>query len=175
MFERIILMEKIDMNHAVSFTGHRPERLNMPESTVQEWLEKQIRKAVEEGYTDFISGMQRGVDLWAAEIVIKLRQEMKDKNLKLFAASAFRGMESRWEKEWQSRYNSVLRASNGITYVCDRPSRNAFFKRNEYLVDNSKKLIGVYTGAPGGTKETIKYAKRHGKEIILIDESKIEF
>ena len=50
-------MKKIDVEHAVSFTGHRPERLDMPEAEVQEWLEIQIRKAIDDGYTDFISGM----------------------------------------------------------------------------------------------------------------------
>ena len=161
-------MAKIDMEHAVSFTGHRPERLDMPENKVQEWLETQIRKAINDGYTDFISGMQRGVDLWAAEIVLKIREEMKDKEIRLFSAVAFRGMEDRWEKDWHKRYHAVLKAANGVTYVSDRPGRVAFFRRNEWMVDNSKRLIAVYTGAPGGTKETILYAKRHGKEIVSI-------
>ncbi|WP_028236250.1 SLOG family protein [Pseudobutyrivibrio sp. MD2005] len=161
-------MLKIDIERAVSFTGHRPERLDMPEDKVQEWLEYQIRKAVADGYTDFISGMQRGVDLWAAEIVLKVRSEMKNKGIRLFSAVAFRGMENRWEKEWHKRYHAVLKAANGVTFVCDRPGRSAFFKRNEWMVDHSKRLIAVYTGAPGGTKETIQYAKQHRKDIVLI-------
>lgn len=165
-------MKKIDVEHAVSFTGHRPERLNMPEQMVQEWLEAQIRKAVDDGYTDFITGMQRGVDLWAAEIVIKLKDEMKDKDIHLFSAVAFSGMENQWEKDWHKRYHAVLKAANGVTYVSDRPGRAAFFKRNEWMVDNSKRLIGVYTGAPGGTKETIEYARKNGKEVVLIDKYK---
>ena len=72
-------MKKIDVEHAVSFTGHRPERLDMPEIVVQEWLETQIRKAIDDGFTDFISGMQRGVDLWAAEIVMRLSEEIGHK------------------------------------------------------------------------------------------------
>ena len=77
-------------------------------------------------------------------------------------------MEDRWEKDWHKRYHAVLKAANGVTYVSDRPGRVAFFRRNEWMVDNSKRLIAVYTGAPGGTKETILYAKRLGKEIVLI-------
>lgn len=165
-------MKKIDIQHAVSFTGHRPERLNMSETKVQEWLEKQIRKAVDDGYTDFISGMQRGVDLWAAEIVLKIREDIKDKEIHLFSAVAFRGMENQWENEWRKRYHDVLKVANGAIYVSDRPGRAAFFKRNEWMVDNSQRLIGVYTGAPGGTKETINYARKNGKEVILIDNHK---
>ena len=163
-------MAKIDMEHAVSFTGHRPERLDMPENRVQEWLETQIRKAIDDGYTDFISGMQRGVDLWAAEIVLKIREEMKVKEIRLFSAVAFRGMEDRWEKDWHKRHHAVLKAANGVTYVSDRPGRVAFFKRNEWMVDRSSRILGVYTGAPGGTKETILYARNHGKDVILIED-----
>ncbi len=119
-------MKKIDVEHAVLFTGHRPERLDMPEIVVQEWLETQIRKAIDDGFTDFISGMQRGVDLWAAEIVMRLREEMTDKDIHLFSAVAFRGMENQWEIDWQKRYHVVLKAANSVTYVSDKPGRAAF-------------------------------------------------
>ncbi len=160
-------MLKVDIEHAVSFTGHRPERLDMPEETVIKWLEEQIRKSVDEGYRDFISGMQRGVDLWAAEYVLRLKEEKND--IRLFSAIAFRGMENRWEKDWQTRYYDVYKKADDVIFVGNHPSRAAFFKRNEWMVDNSKRLIAVYTGAPGGTKATIQYAEKHGREIVLID------
>ena len=50
---------EIDIKHACSFTGHRPERLEMRENRVISWLEEQIRKAVDDGYTDFGSGFER--------------------------------------------------------------------------------------------------------------------
>ncbi len=55
------------------FTGHRPEKLSLPETEVIAWLEKEIRQAIADGFTTFISGMARGVDIWAAEIVLKHR------------------------------------------------------------------------------------------------------
>ena len=137
---------EIDIKHACSFTGHRPERLEMSEDKVIAWLEEQIRKAVEDGYTDFISGMQRGVDIWAAEIVIKLKKE--GKKVHLISACAWNGMEKDWEPEWKKRYTKIL--------------------MNHWMVDNSSRLIGVYTGAPGGTKETVWYAKNKGLEVITI-------
>ena len=91
-------MIKVDTEHACSFTGHRPERLEMSPDKVISWLEEQISKAVEDGYTDFISGMQRGVDIWAAEIVLRLKREGKP--VRLICACAWKGMEDRWEPEW---------------------------------------------------------------------------
>ncbi len=41
-----------------------------------------------------------------------------------------------------------------------------------WMVDHSSKVIGVYTGAPGGTKETIEYAKKNGREVVVINRYK---
>lgn len=72
------MMKEIDVKHACSFTGHRPERLNQySEEEVVNWLDQQIDAAIENGYTDFISSMQRGVDIWAAEIVLKKKKSTR--------------------------------------------------------------------------------------------------
>lgn len=48
------------------FTGHRPEKLLSSEEVVKEELEQAIRQTITDGFTVFLSGMARGVDLWAA-------------------------------------------------------------------------------------------------------------
>ena len=159
-------MDTIDREHACAFTGHRPERLSIPEADVIAWLEKEIKKAVEDGYTQFITGMQRGVDLWAAEAVLKLKAEGKP--VRLIAASAFRGMENQWESNWKKRYHRIRCSADEVHYISDNPGRTAFFRRNNWMVDHASRLIAVYTGAPGGTKETIIYAKTQGLQIVGI-------
>ena len=59
----------------VCFTGHRPEKLNMSEHAVKKALRIEILNAIEDGMPVFISGMARGVDIWAAEIVLELRKD----------------------------------------------------------------------------------------------------
>lgn len=71
------MTEQEKRQHRCCFTGHRPEKLNMPETEVIAWLESEIRKAIDDGFVTFISGMARGVDIWAAEIVLRLRDEGK--------------------------------------------------------------------------------------------------
>jgi uncharacterized phage-like protein YoqJ len=111
--------------------------------------------------------MQRGVDIWAAEAVLKLRNEGKD--VKLIAACAFRGMENRWPMDWQIRYHQILSAADDVYYISDHPGRKAFFARNNWMVDHASLLIAVYSGAPGGTKETIDYARKKGLTIVQIN------
>ena len=160
-------MNNWDIKKACTFTGHRPERLELPEEQVKEWLKEQIERAVDDGYTDFITGMQRGVDLWAAEAVLKLIDN--DRQIRLIAACAFRGMENRWDTDWQQRYHHVLYHSDEVHYISDHPGRKAFYARNHWMVDHASRLIAVYSGAPGGTKETIDYARKKGHSIVLLE------
>ncbi len=155
-----------DKKRACCFTGHRPERLDMQEKKVIKWLDEQIHKAIDDGYDVFISGMQRGVDIWAAETVLKMKEEGVP--IHLIAASAFKGMEGRWEKDWIDRYNVILSKSEDIVFVGNHPSRAAFFARNEWMVDHSSRLIAAFTGAPGGTKQTVNYAEKKGLEVVKI-------
>ncbi len=147
-----------------AFTGHRPERLGFDEVKVKAWLEGKIQEAISEGYSDFITGMQRGVDLWAAEIVLKLKSEGND--IRLFAACAFRGMENAWVNEPKITYYHVLSEADEVVIVSSKPGRKAFLQRDCYMVDHASRLIAVYSGGGGGTYHTINYAKEEGLEIV---------
>lgn len=104
--------------HRCCFTGHRPERLGMPESDVIFSLKEEICTALTDGFQTFISGMARGVDLWAAETVLALRDE--GAAVRLICASPYRGVEGHWSREWQERYRWVMeQADLGDSSVLD--------------------------------------------------------
>ena len=65
-------------------------------------LERQIYSLVQEGVTDFLSGMAEGVDLLAAEIVLSLRAEYP--SIKLHCILPYRGQETEWFAASQARY-----------------------------------------------------------------------
>ena len=152
------MTEEIKRLRRVCFTGHRPEKLNRSEKSVLDGLETAIRQAIVDGSNVFISGMARGVDIWAAEIVLCLRNE--GQNVKLICASPYDGFERGWSAEWQRRYNVVLAAADLVRFICPGYSRACFQIRNEWMVDHSALVIAVFNGQPSGTKNTIDYAKR---------------
>ncbi len=152
--------------HRVCFTGHRPEKLSEAESVVRTKLEDAIRSSVEDGYFVFISGMARGVDIWAAEIVLKEREH--NSAIKLICASPYKGFEGSWSSDWQKRYNDIMNAADLVRFICPGYSRTCFQIRNEWMVDHSARVIAVYNGEKGGTRNTIKYAKKHNVDIIMI-------
>lgn len=158
-------MGTIDKKHVCAFTGHRPEKLEYEESHVTTWLEDMVWQAVNDGYTIFMSGVQRGVDLWAAEAVLSVKSKGVD--IRLVAASAFKGMENDWPDDWKEKYNHVLSEADEVVFVSNESGKKAFTQRDHYMVDHASRLIAVYSGAKGGTKETIEYAKTKDIDVVM--------
>ena len=152
--------------HRVCFTGHRPEKLTLSENEVKERLSEQIRKAVSEGYTAFITGMAKGVDLWAGQIVADLRGSGSE--IRLIAASPYEGFGKGWSPEWRSLYLETLERADLVHYVCSEYNKGCFMARNKWMVDHSSLVLAVYNGEKGGTRNTIDYARKQGIEVRLI-------
>ena len=152
------MTESEKRKHRCCFTGHRPEKLSLPESEVKAKLEKEIRLAIADGINVFIVGMAPGVDIWAAEVILELR-EKEELPLKLIAASPHPGFENRWSLDWQKRYAVIMSKADFIKEVCTHYSRGCYQIRNDWMVDHSARVIAIYNGTAGGTKKTIEYAE----------------
>ena len=153
----------------VGFSGHRPEKLGIGEKESKIKLRVAIQKAINDGYTTFISGMARGIDMWAAEIVIEERE--KNNSIKLICASPFEGFEKSWGFDEKQRYNKILKNADYIKYVCSHYSLQCFQIRNVWMVEHSARVIAAYNGESGGTRNTVRYATRKGIEIYNILEA----
>ena len=98
--KRLVVMSEQELrNHRCCFTGHRPEKLKRSEEEIKENLEKAILKAIYDGYTTLITGMARGVDIWAGQIVLRLRQHNPE--LRLIVALPYPGCDTRWTANWR--------------------------------------------------------------------------
>lgn len=153
--------------HRCAFTGHRPERIRGSEAMVIAGLRKEILDAIENGYTTFISGCSRGVDLWAASIVLELRRT--NKSLKLICALPFEGFESKWPPDWIKHYKMVRKQADRVEIICPEYTPDAYQKRNIWLCNRSSRLIAVWDGFPSGTKNTITYAKSISLPVFCIN------
>lgn len=157
----------------VCFTGHRPEKICMPFreedpaiDALKHELQLRILTAVDQGYTTYLCGMARGVDIWAGEIVAGLWEPFR--NLKLVAVMPFPQQAQNWEPEWVMRHRRLLRYCSDVVTISDHYVRGCFQERNRYLVDHASRLIGVCRGESGGTGYTIRYARSQGLELDVI-------
>ena len=153
--------------HRCCFTGPRPEKLTIPEKRLSRLLEAEIKQAIDSGHTTFITGMAKGVDIVAAEIVLRLRDQ--DPWLKLICALPYPGFGQHWSGGWTDRFRRVLAHADLERTICPSFSYGAYQARNEWMVRHSAMVIAVYNGESGGTKNTLDFAKRTGVPCIVID------
>ena len=158
-----------------AFTGHRPRKFpwGYDESDSQcvrlkAALAEQIVQLAGDGVTDFLTGMAEGVDTWAAEIVLSLREEMPV--LKLHCILPCKTQAAGWSAQAQARYYAILEQADSIVYVSREARKNCMLARNRFLVEHAGILLAVYNGERrGGTAATVRYAKKLGREIWCID------
>ena len=161
------------------FTGHRPSKLPFGYNEedprcvrLKEKLKKEIIRQIEEnGVTHFITGMALGIDMFAAEEVIELKKTYPD--ITLEAAIPCETQCSRWSEGLRERYFAILEHCDSKMVLFPHYTRFCMQKRDEYMVNNSQSVIALYIeGTPGGTKYTVEYAKKKGKDVVFIDVGK---
>lgn len=162
-----VLSEEEKRMHRCCFTGHRPEKLIRSEIEIKAALREEIKHAIQDGLTVFITGMARGVDLWAAEIVLDLRK--RNQEVKLICAIPHEGFEARWSASWKLLYHHVLDNADLVRVITSGYHTGVYQVRNEWMVNHSARVIAVFNGQPSGTKNTIDYAKNRGIPVRIIE------
>lgn len=154
----------IDREHSLCFSGHRPETLlkyatdkDLFMQDLSDCLYDLILDSINDGYTDFFSGMAQGVDLIASEIVLNFKE--KNHNIKHHAVYPFASQSKSYDVYWQTLFMKVMTYSDTNNILSPKYVRGCYQKRNRYIVDHSSCLIAVFNGDyKSGTGQTIKYA-----------------
>ena len=117
---------------------------------------------------DFYSGGADGVDCWASLIVLELRQ--KNPALKLHLILPHERQADRWSNSTQERYRLILDQADSVENVSQEYYEGCMLDRNHRLVEAAGVLLAVYNGERrGGTAATVRYARKLGRKIILLD------
>ncbi len=158
-----------------AFTGHRPHKFPWKDNeadprciALKETLAEQIATLAGAGVTEYFTGGADGVDCWAAEIVLTMRE--KNPALKLRCVLPHEGQADRWSDSAQERYHSILERADSVDYVSRQYYDGCMIDRNHRLVESAGLLLAVFNGVRrSGTGATVNYARKMGKEIIVID------
>ena len=163
---------EIDKSITCCFSGHRPEKANMDEAKTKYRLKEEIDNAIKDGYTTFISGMARGVDIWAAELV--LQKKRINRNVKLICAQPYEFFSKDQSWQWNVRYSKIVALADEVVTVSYKSNKGCYMLRNKWMVDHSSRLIAVFSGEPGGTKNTIDYAMKRNLKICVLEVEAID-
>lgn len=156
----------------VSFTGYRPEKLPFFGEDdplfidFMKRLRDKISELIADGAEVFISGMALGSDTFCAETVLELKKEHP--SVKLIAAIPCADQASRWSEKQQEHYRELLEKCDKREVLAEHYYRGCMQRRNRYLVDNCDVLFAIFDGKSGGTKNTVDYANRVGRKVILL-------
>lgn len=115
--------------------------------------------------------MAMGVDIYAAEIVLQLKE--KYPHITLECAIPCETQANRWNDSWRNRYFDIIYRADAAKTLQTRYTYDSMMKRNKYMVDNSDVVIAVWNGEKSGTGNTVRYAESCGKSIIIIDPNKL--
>ena len=109
--------------------------------------------------------MARGVDIWAAEIVLKEREH--NPAIKLICASPYKGFERSWSSDWKKRYNDIMDSADLVRFICPGYSRACFQIRNEWMVDHSARVEDVLFISMDGVSGLEEGARSIFKDVIV--------
>ena len=163
----------INRDNTCCFSGYRPEKL--PWGTdeesrrcilLKEKLIFEAERIIISGIRHFICGMARGSDTFFCEAIFLLRE--KYTGITVEAAIPYNSQASGWREEDRKRYYHLIKICDFETCISHEYSQSCMLRRNRYMVDNSSVLLVVFDGKPGGTKNTLTYARHSGLEIIEI-------
>ena len=104
------MTEQEKRQHRCCFAGHRPEAIPLSETAARDWLRVQIQAAIASGFTTFITGMGMGMDIWAAQEVLRLRSA--NPALHLIAVEPYPGFAAKWAEGWLDAYREVLQKAD---------------------------------------------------------------
>lgn len=145
-----------------AFTGHR----EIAENFDEELFERAVVNLITlRGADTFYDGMARGFDLLAARRIIELK---KSYDIKLVACIPFGGQIDTLSGGDREIYKNVLEGCDDVNVLSAKYYPGCMYARNRFMVDNSDVLFAFYRGGRGGTRYTIDYAKKCGREIFII-------
>ncbi len=166
-------MSDHDITQSCAFTGHRPSKLPFGYReedarcvALKASLTAAIEALIRQGVTYFYSGMALGVDTFAAEAVLALRQQYPQ--ISLIAVCPCATQANRWSAAMQARYRGILRQADQVAVLQSTYTPDCMQRRNCYMVDRAAHLIAVWDGSPGGTASTVSYARQTARQITLI-------
>ncbi len=157
-------------------TGNRPEKFpfNYREKDSHEMIlytDALYRKAEElmrRGYTGFLTGMARGVDLdFACAVIYHKCETFWDiLDITLEAAMPYPEQTRGWPRRYREEYEYVLSHCDKKTLVSSGYFTGCEQKRNRYMVERADLILCCIEREKGGAWQTVRYAMKQGKDVI---------
>lgn len=174
--KEVHFMEK---ERACAITGHRPSRFKFKYSEdyslckkIKATMLEVLRKLHDEKEIRcFYVGGALGVDMWAAEQILRLKEQPGYEDIELVVVLPFVGHDAKWDQRSKSRMEFILQHCSRKEVIGNEDCRESYIKRNCYMVDQANYLVAVYDderNLRSGTMQCVRYARKNHVPVVLI-------
>lgn len=123
------------------------------------------------GVQRFYIGGILGVNLWAGELLLKLKEDPGYENLELIVVLPYPGHDAKWDVRSRRRLENLVRNSSEYLTVGTRDCQESYIDLNRYLIDHAEYMVAVSEkciAVEGNSFQVTAYAKEKGLEIMYI-------
>ncbi|MEA4848279.1 MAG: SLOG family protein [Clostridiaceae bacterium] len=168
------------MLQSCGITGHRPTRFKFKYKEnfslckkIKKRLSEQFELLYQKGVRRFYVGGALGTDMWAGEILLRLKERPEYSDIELIIALPFDGHDKNWDERSKTRLAFLIRHSSETVTVGSNSAnvQENYKKRNYYIVGHADVLVAVYDNdrnIRSGTGQTVRYAMQKQIPVILI-------
>jgi len=161
-----------------AITGHNPQRFKFKYNeqaplcqSIKAALFEQIKVLYSNGVRLFYVGCAVGVDTWAAELILELKQQEDFDEIELFCAIPFYDHSEKFTEGQKKRLQYILSNCTKQEIINRKHSPVAYKRLNYYMVDNSQYLIAVFDqdrSDRSGLGQMVNYAIKNNLSISFI-------
>jgi uncharacterized phage-like protein YoqJ len=166
------------MMNRCAFAGYRPQCLSFAETDHQyDALKMRLRALIiqlieQKNIRYFLSGMEPGIEIDAAEIVLSLKDTYPD--LTLECVIPYETQAAVWPESLRNRYFSIISLCDKESMLQHQCTPDCMVKRNQYLVEHADLILAVWDGQPSGTGQIVWYAQGRGKIVWTLHPVSLE-
>ena len=139
----IVIMGKL----TCAITGYRPSRFrfkynenNKDCKRIKRRMEEQFSLLYQKGVHHFIVGGTLGVDMWAGEILLAMKEKSEFSEIKLTMALPFEGYDVDWDRVSRERKNQIQKQAE-VLVIGKEPGTPSYTKRNHFTSPREKQSI----------------------------------
>ncbi|GGH86254.1 putative phage-like protein YoqJ [Pullulanibacillus pueri] len=155
------------MVNVLAITGYKPHELGIFNDdhpglkVIKHALRNQLLSFINEGTEWFLTSGQPGVELWASELVLELRDDYPQ--VQLCILTPFLEQEARWPDPAKEKYQMILSEADFVESITKRPYENPGQLRlkNDFIIQKSDGLLVLYDEeTPGSPSYYLTPAKQ---------------
>ena len=155
-------------------TGHRPTRFKFKYNEkdkrcqrIKKCLQEQLIRLYHQGVRCFWVGGAMGVDMWAAELLLRMKEQQAYQDVELCLALPFEGYNADWDDWHRKRMDFIRRYAEKVLVLGEMPSSECEFPYKSRVMGTSEPLKPLK--APYMARNPVKWGffRLKGQEIPL--------